>query len=233
MPNTDTDTSTPTRPLRVAICGEVSSGKSALANAIARGVFLPDLFGITHNTVLRLSHDAEHNWTGVFADGNTRELDPESPLPFEEGLSELVVQATSKTDHMKGIDLIELPAFNAETVTDDEIAQIAECDVLIWTTIGSQAWRLSEKTILDEFGTLLPKSRILVATRADKFRSSKDREKVEARLESETSDYFGAGHLLGVPPKLFLTPDDEDSWSASGASDFVALIAQTLSLIHI
>lgn len=217
--------------LKIAFCGEISSGKSTALQTILRTALIPDFFGYETRPTIRIVLGAKEKASGYFtADGEFTAIESFDEIDDpEENVTELVMALTDTYGLGRACELVEISPFRDGHVENGQIAKAAECTVMVWTTIGSQAWRLSEKTILDEFGSLLPEQRILVATRADKFRSEDDLAKIEQRLERETADYFEHGQLLGVPPSLFSKPEDDAAWTAAGATEFVTRLAEILS----
>ena len=132
-------------PLRVAVCGEVSSGKSTVIHALSREAFLPDFFGIEDRPVIRFVTGADADAISVIrADGTVVTLEKLQDLVPESGLAEITINRR-EASHFGPVELIEMPPLRDGHVTEQEIERIADCDVMIWVTIGSQAWRLSEK----------------------------------------------------------------------------------------
>lgn len=215
--------------MRVGICGEVSSGKSTVLQSILRQALLPDFFGVESRPLIRVTLGAETAETvALFKDGSEKTM--ASPLDVEASDNLLELSIFREEDCGLGAcELVEVPALRDGHLDPGTARLLGTFDILVWTTIGSQAWRLSEKNILDELMSQLPERRILVATRADKFRSDGDRQKLRDRLERETTAYFSAGRLLGVSPALLSGKGKSSAWETAGVADFVSVIAETLS----
>lgn len=212
-------------PLRVAVCGEVCSGKSALVNGLMRQVQMPDFFGQPKRPVIEIKPSAEAGWTGIFEDGSTRSLDPSEPVPLDDGVVKLEIGLGDAGAHLQGIEIVELPPLCHEGVSDAEIDRIAECDVLIWATIGSQAWRLSEKTILDYLGSDRPRRAALAITRADKFRNDDDRQRVFERVKKGSAAYFDTVILTSASERqIGKATNDDAAWDASGMAELCAWV---------
>ena len=144
-------------------------------------------------------------------------------LTADTGIAEIRVLRTARGP-FGPCELIETPPLRDGHVTEEQIALIASCDILVWVTIGSQAWRLSEKSILDEIGDQRPSEAVLVVSRADKFRSEEDREKLVDRIERETDQYFSARVLMGAAPAAI-----EASAQSSGKTAWIETGAQALA----
>ena len=231
---TQEDTQTPKKKtLRIGFCGEVSSGKSTALQSVLRQACIPDFFGLEKRPIIRVRLGAETDKVEVRMENGDRE-EVQNALEIEptEDIAEIVIDRTQDSG-LGECELIEVPALRDGHLSRDQISLIQRCTVLVWTTIGSQAWRLSEKNILDQVGKRLPGRRILLATRADKFRSAADRDKLSERLERETAEYFGAGRLLGVVPKLLTADTTEAQWDEAGVTDFVSVLSETVSEIRL
>ncbi|MEM9709337.1 MAG: hypothetical protein AAF871_11140 [Pseudomonadota bacterium] len=211
------DTS-PDRPLRIAICGEVSSGKSAVIHALLREVCLPDFFGIEDRPVIRISTGADApSVTVLKSDGEAVALGSADELVAEEGLSEIQIMRTA-AGPFGPCEIIEMPPLRDGHLTEEEIARIEDCDIMVWSTIGSQAWRLSEKSILDEIGVRRPKRGVLVVSRGDKFRSDNDRDRLMERVSREAASYFKNCVMMGAATDLIrASAEDDGAWAKSGA----------------
>jgi hypothetical protein len=211
-----------TTPLRVAVCGEVSSGKSTVIHTLSREAFLPDFFGIEDRPVIRFVTGADADAISVIrADGRVENLEKLEDLVPESGLAEITISRRDPS-HFGPVELIEMPPLRDGHVTEQQIERIADCDVMIWVTIGSQAWRLSEKTILDDIGARRPGCAMMVVSRGDKFRSAEDAGKLMERMHRETADYFSSCTLMSAAPKAIASSSDDAVWAQTGGHDLVS-----------
>ena len=58
-----------TRPLRIAVCGEVSSGKSTILNTLLRAPVLPDNIGRSSRPIIQVCHRAAPGAEVLRSDG--------------------------------------------------------------------------------------------------------------------------------------------------------------------
>ena len=214
----DPSSETAAKPLRVVVCGEVNSGKSTVINAILKGRVLPDFFGEKTRPFIHVRHGAEPSVTARFAAGREEQLDAMSSDVLKEAEAcELVTDAA----HLEGFEIIEMPFLNERDIRDDQIAFVESADLLVWTTIASQAWRLSEKSILDRCEKR-PEAAVLVVSRADKLRSDEDREKLRSRVERETVDYFRSIVMMrGKDVVIDASSADEEAWIDTAAPELL------------
>lgn len=176
------------RPMRVAVCGEVRSGKSTVLNAVLKAPVLPDLLAQAERPVIFLRHRNRPGVDLVHGDGRVVEAarldDPEALR----GVVQIVLW--SEAPHLEGVEVVEVPLTCAEDLTAPQISLLRSADAMIWVTIAAQAWRLTEKTILDRLSQARPARRLLAVSRADKLRRRADQDKLEDRLRRETAGYF-------------------------------------------
>lgn len=210
----DTQEGTDIMPLRVAICGEVNSGKSTVVNAILKGCVLPDLFGGKTRPFIHIRQGDTPSLTARYAGGDDVEIDAMSSEALQEAEACALVTDAA---HFAGLEIIEVPFLNERTLTDEQVAFVESADLLVWTTIASQAWRLSEKSILDRCEKR-SKAAVLVVSRADKLRSDADREKLMNRMQRETSDYFREIVMMhGKDTVIEAAAEDDETWQLTGA----------------
>ena len=211
----------------VAICGEVSAGKSSVIKALLCETELPDFFGIEDRPLLRFVTGAGNDGvTIMYADGAVETLETLDQVKPGPGMLEIHITRTAKGP-FGPCELVEMPPLRDGFVTETQIERIAESDILVWVTIGSQAWRLSEKSILDEIGDRRPAETVLVVSRADKFRSDADRERLMERMERETTEYFGARIMMSAKPAtLEASVWNPTAWSETGARDLADALGE-------
>jgi len=170
--------------VRIVICGEVNSGKSTVLNGLLRQNVLPDFFGAAVRPYILVTQ-GETAKCGILRDGGEEEeVETFEGCDFSDSSMCMVV---SDRDHLSGFEIVEVPYLNEKQIPDDMVDLISSADILIWTTIASQAWRLSEKTILDKLENR-PKRSVLAVSRADKLRNDADRARMRERLARETPD---------------------------------------------
>lgn len=210
-----------TRPVRVAVCGEVSAGKSTVLNALLRQRLLPDNIGKSRRPVVHVGHRAEPGVEIEDAEGGTTTAEgPGTEEMFHEVAR---VQLWSDHEHLAGFEVIEVPLTKAEELTQEQIELIGSTDVLIWVTIASQAWRLTEKTIVEKLGKARPAHGILAVTRGDKLRTERDRTRLRERMERETDHFFQECIFInGARRKLEKAETCDKAFDETGGSEVLA-----------
>ena len=111
-----------------------------------------------------------------------------------------------------------------------DIAQdIAEADVMIWCTIGSQAWRANEVSAVERLAVQRSGASILAVTRADHFRSAGDQAKVEKRLKKAASKSFSDIVFLNASPKAISQTSSDRKWRAAGGEALAQAIEDAIA----
>lgn len=212
------------RPVRIAVCGEVRSGKSTVLNTLLRARILPDNLGRTHRPVIHVGHRAEAGVETDHADGRgTQRALADGPAVAEDATE---VRLWSDHAHLAGFEFVEVPLTKAEELTEAQIALVRSADIMIWVTIASQAWRLTEKTLVEQFGDARPAQAILAVTRADKLRSDADRAKLKERMARETTELFSACIFVnGARAQIEKSAGSDPAWALTGAGEIVSALS--------
>lgn len=150
------------RPLRVAVVGEFSAGKSSFVNALAQGDVAA--VGVTPTTAtLNLLRFGPDGARVVFVDGRTLALPRESVVPFLTSLSDSNPAATGVTAAgirqveifaplplLRTIEILDTPGLNSVRPEHEALAReaLVEADALIWVFSAHQAAKASERDAL-------------------------------------------------------------------------------------
>ncbi|PID36355.1 MAG: hypothetical protein CR993_05830 [Rhodobacterales bacterium] len=200
---------------RIVICGEVNAGKSTVLNALMRQRLLPDNLGATIRPAVSVRWQREAGITAWFPDGICRTIAP-GDLDALRGAEYIVIN--SNMQHLRPFELVELPMTTADDLTKDDFANVQSAAGLLWVTIASQAWRLTERRILDELAHVRPAHGLLAISRADKLRRESDLAKLKQRVATETLDYFDSAHFCrGSPDLLEQSIHSREAWEQTGA----------------
>ena len=213
------------RPVRVAVCGEVNSGKSSVINAMVRQVVTPDLFGQDHRPVFHIRHGSKPHALVNFDTGESELYDRIDRCPdLVHALScEIVVNAPQ----LAGLELIEVSLPEDGMLPPPTQTLLANADLLVWTTIASQAWRLSERTLVARMPRSLHQRATLVVTRSDKIKSRDDLRRIHRRLVAETYEFFDDIVFLRAARKLIGASTESDlAFERSGGRELCGVIGE-------
>lgn len=93
---------------------------------------------------------------------------------------------------------------------------IEAADLLVWCTIGSQAWRANEVSAMARLTATRSGPAVLAVTRADLFRSTEDVAKVQKRLSKATGDDFAEIVFIDASPEATAEADVDGPWRKAG-----------------
>lgn len=209
----------------IAVCGERNCGKTTLLNTLYHGAIVPDLFEVSTKPSIRVAFaSAEESIEYTTTDGTVVDAASIDDIPTDGSVSDIVI--CTRDNRLGSCDVIEFPPLRDGNISDEDIARISACDVLVWVTIGSQAWRLSEKTILDAVSNQGPGLSVLAVSRTDKIRSAADQDRLVARLKKETADYFDHRVMMRADPEsLAAAKADPSIWEQIGGKDLAECLS--------
>lgn len=190
-----------TSALRVVILGEGKAGKSALINAVARGVVI------------------------------TQPSEGEGPVTLRHGVARAAHDISHDLAHLQDIEFTEIACDHERPLTPPEQDMIAGADLIIWVTIASQAWRLSEQVICDRLRESVSCPMILAVSRADKLRSQTDIEKIAGRLHRDTGGRFeDIVFISASPAAIEASATDAHAWKATAGQKLHGLLMRATKI---
>ncbi len=203
---------------RLALMGEFSVGKSTLTNLLLGAAPLPTQVTATRLPPVWLRHGT----------GPAMRLD-EVGEPHRMELSELsqispdttrLVQLEMESEMLELCDLIDLPGISDPNMpTDLWHSLMEEVDLVVWCTHATQAWRQSEAAAWEAVQKKTVGPNLLLVTQIDKLTSQRDRDRVMARVESETAGLFASRHAISLTQAI-TAGENEEAWINSGAANF-------------
>jgi hypothetical protein len=219
------------RPLRLAICGEVNSGKSSLANLLGRIESLPTaaISNTRIPTLLYYAHEPEI-WAVPQTPGRRvrlradRKTLPRSVFRLEVGLP---------SPGLRAAQILDLPGLAGPTHVDLAMHAV---DAALWCTVSTQAWKESERLAWSQMPARLRACGLLVATHVDLLANARDRDKLLARLRGECDQMFRDIIMVSTVNALAMVRKDElvpvsAAWQASGAHELD--VALSALLLHV
>lgn len=223
------------RPLRLAIVGEFNAGKSSLANLLAGIDSLPTAVVSCTRIPTLLYYARKPQVWAVHLD-RTRELLGVNRPELEQTIFRLEVGLPSS--RLRVMQVLDLPGFANPGffVSPDDLVP-HNVDAVAWCTLGTQAWKETERSAWEQIPARLRGRGLLVVTHCDLLRRKSDTEKLMARLRSEAGLSFDAIVLLSTTEALALAHDHrdgstKDAWAASGATALDTALDQLLSRIR-
>ncbi len=215
-----------TGPIRLAIMGEFSSGKSTLTNLLLGAAPLPTKVTATRLPPVWISRGDGPNY---YEDYNGKHV----PFEIQEILTinlddTIVVRLFLNADILDLCDIIDMPGISDPNMPADVWSSLMdEVDCVIWCTPANQSWRQSEAAVWASLPKELYTKSLLLVTHRDKMQNEADLKKVLKRVRAETSGLFSEVHSISVTQAL--AADEEDEWERSGANAFVNALVDIIS----
>lgn len=213
------------RATRVVVAGEVNSGKSAVVNALVRDQIVPDFFGQEIRPVVLLTYGPEQVCEVYHLDGTSQVIEDWSTVS---GLNDVsYCSVTAPLENLRDMEILEVPFVHDGEIGSETLELVGTADVLVWVTIASQAWRLSEKTIVDQFAALEIPRKVLAVSRGDKLRSANDRDRIGERLRTETGGRFSDIIFMQAGKKVIKdSKTNPASWEATKGKELFHRLEQ-------
>jgi hypothetical protein len=171
------------RPPRVAILGEVNSGKTSVADLLlGAGVLPPSVVTNTHVPILISYADALT--LDVITQQGRHRLDEESLDELPSGLQLKRIEIGMPSLRLAAFEILDTPSGYVPG------AGQPEAQIFIWCTIATRAWTESERA---RWSSLPPRcwhNGLLVATHKDALAGADEVARVEQRLRSATAGTF-------------------------------------------
>jgi hypothetical protein len=208
------------RPLRIAVLGEINSGKSSLANLLARIESLPTAV-VSNTRIPTLLYYAREPEVWLAHESGERErVRSDRPLPRQ---SIFRIEVGLPSTRLRAMQVLDLPGLAdprwGGTVVDLGFHQV---DAALWCTMSTQAWKESERTAWSMLPPRICSRGILVSTHRDLLQDPEDRRKLLARLREQVGESFRSIVLLSTPEALAVMGQTRRgltgaTWVASGA----------------
>ncbi len=188
-----------TRPGKILVAGGVNAGKSSVINLLLRSHALD--VGVAQQPIAKR----------VIYEPN------ELSLSREDEAAHGVETTAVTTRTAMGLEIFELPSNAVGEIEFAYLDLLQNIDLLVWCTIASQAWRLSEQTAMEEIRQTYSGPAILAVTRSDLLRSEVDRSKIEDRLNGTARQVFEDILFVSSGPAMLQeAADDDTAWRHFG-----------------
>ncbi len=207
---------------RVVVAGEFESGKSTVINAMLRRPILPSNPALVARPKIRISHAI----TPVIRAEDTmgREFNASSMNELVD--NKFLAHCTLKIPlgDLRGIEIMEMPFHPTGGIGERDLEVISDADMIVWVTIASQAWRLSEKAIIEQLPYNVRDKSILAISRADKLKTGADLDKIETRLQSDAHNFFSEiVFMQASTEKLNRAVSETRAWEETGGAALASI----------
>ena len=264
------------RPLRIAVLGEQSAGKSTLINLLLRQTVVPAgaLAGIRAYLLLRYGKEAALHAVGT--DGTRARLTSKAlarmagpemrPAPSGMTIYNASEPTQTRRNEISGAGLFDQGARPSgdgitrliEIVQPHPFLQQAELvegrgspegtarsvlrhalpiDLAVWCTLGTQAWKESERQSWYRLPAKLRRNAILLVTYKDALGAAKHEAKLISRMERDAGPFFSNIVLVSLRQACEAMGSrgaamDEAKWQRSGLAAFETALERRMSQLQ-
>lgn len=209
----------------VVVAGEFCTGKSSLINLLLRQRVLQPSVGLQTQMLTRLRHGSTMILNACRRDGAVQQVQGIEQAAAMPDVAKVELQVPF--NNFPGVEIQELPAPSDGTFADVCGQAAASAEIMLWCTIGSQPWRLSEKDCISKLGRRPDQTTILCVMRDDLIRSDSDRGKINRRLQTEARPFFSDIIFIDASTKSFQSSlTDVDAWHNCGAGAIGSAISR-------
>jgi hypothetical protein len=220
------------RPLRVAILGDINSGKSSLANLLAGVDSLPTAVISNTRIPTLLYHAAVPEIWIEYEGGRREQLSGDSSLPHRPIFR---IDVGLPSHRLRSVQVLDLPGC-IDPITGNVVVDAVahNVDAAIWCTMSTQAWKESERAAWEMMPPRIGSRGLLVATHCDLLHNPNDREKLMARLRAQAGASFRGILLLSTLEALEATAGNQKGaaagvWDASGGGALESALGALLT----
>ena len=182
-------------PMKVAITGQFSSGKSTFLNALLSKNILPT--GITPVTskVNYIKYGDELKIKIRYMDGREEYQSVEHIAKFTDQRDEVedieYLTLYVPLSLLKEVEFVDTPGLNSQAITDTTTTQkvLKEVDGIIWLSLIDNAGKLSEAKVLEEYLNEYQNKSLCVLNQKDKF-SSEQVEQTTNYVKKSFAEFF-------------------------------------------
>lgn len=209
---------------RIVVAGEFGSGKSSVINAMVGESIIPCNPGIRNRPMIKISHAFHSMIYAEDALGHTYEL---KKIEHADDVDSIVsCEIRGPVQGLEKTEIVEIPHHPSKGIDPKDAAMMVDADLIIWVTIASQAWRLSEQTIIDNLPEVIREKSVLAISRADKLRNKEDWDKIETRLQKEASPYFlELVFIQASTDNLKKCQNNRDAWIKTGGPALASIVS--------
>ncbi len=220
-------------PMKVAITGQFSSGKSTFLNALLSKNILPT--GITPVTskVNYIRYADELKIRIRYKDGRDEYQSVENISKFTDQ-REVVEEIEYLTlyvplELLKDIVFVDTPGLNSQAITDTTTTQrvLKEVDGIIWLSLIDNAGKLSEAKVLEQYLNEYQGKSLCVLNQKDKFEPSQVKQSVDY-VKKSFAEYFSDVIPISAIQALDSRTHDKKAQTEEELEEFLKSLSNSL-----
>jgi hypothetical protein len=168
---------------RVAILGEVNSGKTSVADLLLGAGLLPTSVVANTQVPVLIRYADSLALFAVTQDGRQR-LTDYGPDDLPSGLELRSIEIGVPSDRLLNFQILDTPSLA------DVAEVVGDAEILIWCTVATRAWTESERAAWSALPPRCWRNGLLVATHIDSLQDASEMTKIEQRLRAVTAPMF-------------------------------------------
>ncbi|WP_024955290.1 dynamin family protein [Sulfurospirillum arcachonense] len=220
-------------PMKVAITGQFSSGKSTFLNALLSKNILPT--GITPVTskVNYIKYGDELKIKIRYVDGREEYQSVEHIAKFTDQRGEVeeieYLTLYVPLELLKTIEFVDTPGLNSQAITDTTTTQkvLKEVDGIIWLSLIDNAGKLSEAKVLEEYLNEYQNKSLCVLNQKDKF-SPEQVEQTTQYVKKSFAEFFSEVIPISAKQALESRSHDKNVLIEEELEEFLRLLGKEI-----
>lgn len=221
-------------PMRIAITGQFSSGKSTFLNALLGQNILPT--GITPVTskLNYIEYGSHQSLWAHYKDGTSEELDIQDLGLFSDQRKTTkdvdFLRILFPLDLLKDITFIDTPGLNSQSQADTTITKdvLKTVDGIIWLSLIDSAGKHSEEQILKEFSSSFSNKSLCVLNQKDKLSKEQIAQAIEY-VSKKFDEFFQSVIAISAKNALYARNHDKEVLIANKKEIFIENLSLALN----
>jgi len=225
-------------PMRVAITGQFSSGKSTFLNALLSKNVLPT--GITPVTskVNYIKYGDELKIKIHYKDGREEYQSIENIAKFTDQRGEVeeieYLTLYMPLELLKTVEFVDTPGLNSQAITDTTTTQnvLKDVDGIIWLSLIDNAGKLSEAKVLEEYLNEYQNKSLCVLNQKDKF-SKEQVEETTKYVKKSFAEFFSEVIPISAKQALESRIHDKNILIEEKLEEFLSELGEKIKAHHL
>lgn len=224
-------------PIKMALAGEFSSGKTTLARMLLGQDFVTTKASASAMPTVRFEYAEQTTFTLISSDIE-REIGGLDALSEDEMRAADALIITVDLPFLKRVQLFDTPGTSDPTRDVDQIVAIAnDVDFIMWCTNATQAWRQSERAMWGELPEEAQEKSLLIVTHVDLPKVKASLPRLMKRMNKEAGPHFRkilpVDLLSAIKARLDAKlVNDSISWIESGGEACIAAINDVVDQVR-
>ena len=226
-----------TKPVRIALGGEFSAGKSTLTKMLLGHHVVKMQASASAMPTVCFKYGKESGYV-VITGETARDIASPDDLTEEEMRAADSLDVYLDVEFLKRFEIYDTPGTSDPTRVVDQLLKVSEqVDLVIWCTNATQAWRESERRMWAEIPDAVKPQSLLAVTHVDLPNVKASLDRLMGRLNREAAPLFGQVIPMDLRSAANARDDagevvDAASWTESGGTTCLEALEATAAQIN-